>query len=98
MGNLIEEELVALKDVPSLLPRRQDKPISYTTVYRWTRYGLSGTVLESIRIGGSKFTSVEAISRFIRALSACPNECTRPQVDTAAAIRAGEKLKEMGIY
>ncbi|MEQ8763208.1 MAG: DUF1580 domain-containing protein [Planctomycetota bacterium] len=39
------------------------------TVYRWTTRGLQGIVLESVQIGGKRYTSLEAIQRFIERLS-----------------------------
>ena len=41
------------------------KRLSLATLHRWRLNGVRGTRLETILIGGSRFTSAEAIARFI---------------------------------
>lgn len=65
---IADENLFALNEVPGRLPKR----ISLQTVYRWATKGVNGIVLESIRVGGRKFTSSEAIQRFLRASNPVP--------------------------
>jgi hypothetical protein len=61
----------AAKRVPA---RRADKPTSPSTLWRWSSTGClarDGTRvrLETIRIGGSTCTSVEALARFFARLT-----------------------------
>lgn len=44
-------------------------PPHVATVWRWTGHGVSGITLESIKLGGSRYTSREAIERFIQRLN-----------------------------
>lgn len=37
-----------------------------STVIRWSRKGVQGVKLETVLVGGRRFTSLEAIDRFIR--------------------------------
>lgn len=62
---LFGEQLVPLSEVPTLLPRRRNRKVHYQTVYRWTRKGVNGRRLESIKVGRTRFTSIEALKRFI---------------------------------
>jgi hypothetical protein len=70
MAGLPEETLVALADVPRLLPRRRGgKTPHVATAYRWSTRGLRGIVLETIQVGGTRCTSREALARFFIRLS-----------------------------
>ena len=41
------------------------KRLSLATLHRWRLHGVRGTRLETILIGGSRYTSAEAIQRFV---------------------------------
>jgi len=60
------ETLLAIRDVPDRLPRKPSgKRIHISAVYRWMSAGVGGGVrLESIKLGGTTYTSVEALQRF----------------------------------
>jgi len=62
---LLAEDLLRLSEVPRELPGRTD----VSTVWRWAQRGISGVKLETVKIGGKKLTSRQAISRFIEATS-----------------------------
>ena len=71
MIDIIEEKMIAVRDVPRHLPARPNgKRIHVSAVYRWSFRGLRGVVLETIRFGGTLYTSEEALQRFAEALSA----------------------------
>ncbi|MCK6484476.1 MAG: DUF1580 domain-containing protein [Phycisphaerae bacterium] len=64
------ENLVALRDVPRCLPPRPTgKRLHISAVYRWTLRGVRGVRLETVKIGGTTYTSREAIQRFSERLS-----------------------------
>lgn len=63
--DLCKEQLLALRDVPDLLPRRRGKKVNISTVYRWVQNGVRGKTLESMLLGGIRYTSIEAIQRFL---------------------------------
>ncbi len=70
--DLTREEPVPLAQVPKLrcVPRRPGgKTIHLATVHRWATNGIGGVVLETIRCGGTKCTTVAAIQRFFARLS-----------------------------
>jgi hypothetical protein len=59
------EQLVPLPDVPKILPMRGNgKRIHISAVYRWAQRGIRGTRLEVVRVGGTTYTSREALQRF----------------------------------
>jgi hypothetical protein len=57
------EQLIRLKDVPTsdILP---DRKLSRATAYRWALCGIRGVKLETIKAGGARYTSREAVQRF----------------------------------
>jgi hypothetical protein len=63
------ERLVPLSELPNHIPQRNGRKLGISTGYRWTLHGVRGAVLESIQLGGSRFTSVEAIQRFVTELT-----------------------------
>lgn len=67
--DLRKETLVAISDVPDMLPRRRGKKTHYQTVWRWAKNGSRGLVLETIRIGHIRYTSLEALERFLKTRS-----------------------------
>lgn len=65
-----DEDLLSAKQVAELLPpRRLNRRLHVSTVHRWWTYGYRGVRLESIRIGGQRFTSLQALQRFFDRLS-----------------------------
>jgi hypothetical protein len=65
-----DEQLVSLSDAAKLVPaRRGGKRPHVSCIYRWTKVGCKGVVLESIQCGGTRCTSKEALIRFFLRLS-----------------------------
>lgn len=83
------EQLVPLHDVPKILPLRGNgKRIHISAVYRWAQRGVRGTRLEVVRVGGTTYTSREALQRFALPPaqpfeSAKPNAAREQQIDRA---------------
>ena len=66
----IKEKVVTLAEGTRHIPRRRRGKRSHvSTMYRWTTVGCNGVILESIQIGGTRCTSVEALGRFFKALT-----------------------------
>ncbi len=83
------EHLCRLTAVPSALPSRPH----LATVWRWGLHGVRGVKLETLLIGGVRYTSDEAVARFISRLNE-PGAVREPV--NAAAERAGEAPAAMG--
>ena len=60
-ANLASETLIPMNRAGKEFPT----PVSRTALERWIRSGVRGIRLESILIGTRRFTSTEAIARFI---------------------------------
>lgn len=71
MIDLTSETLIPIRDVPDRLPRRPSgKKLHVSAVYRWLQRGVGGVRLESVKVGGTTYTSAEALARFARASTA----------------------------
>ena len=73
--------------------------VSLPTLDRWCGPGVGGVVLETIRIGGTVFTSEEATLRFIARLSeskSTPRTQTTPSRHQAIAA-ADRRLDQAGV-
>ncbi|MGD0896640.1 MAG: DUF1580 domain-containing protein [Thermoguttaceae bacterium] len=63
------ERLFSLADTAKTLPGRP----AISTLHRWRLRGVRGVRLETCLIGGRRFTSREALERFISATTAAAN-------------------------
>lgn len=66
MIDTVTENVVSISAAARLVPGRP----SVRTVWRWTTHGCRGATLETLLIGGRRFTSTEAIARFLHAINA----------------------------
>ena len=69
MINLQIEHVIPLREAPNHLPKREGKKTHLSTLYRWAVTGTGGTRLETIKVGGRRYTSLEALQRFSERLS-----------------------------
>lgn len=86
----LEENLIRINQVPKRLPGRPD----ISTIYRWLNSGK----LESLMIGGRRWTSTEAITRFVTRStngSATPSEVSQRRKQEIE--KAEAKLRTAGI-
>ncbi len=67
--DLNQEQPITLSQVPIHVPRRGGKKVHSSTVYRWATKGARGRMLESVLVGGIRYTTIEAVRRFLSANS-----------------------------
>jgi hypothetical protein len=94
-----DEHLMTLAQAAKLRPSgRNGRPTHVSTVYRWIATGVRGVRLESIRIGGTLYTSREAIQRFADRLTPGPATIQPPSMTTRrrSAEAAGRELDRLG--
>jgi hypothetical protein len=85
--SIADEKLIPLRDAPKHLPPRPNgKRLHISVFYRWISRGVRGVLLESIRIGGTTYTSLQALQRFGVHLSPVPTG-SLPQIQTPFARR-----------
>lgn len=68
--DIASEELISIREVPKRLPKKPGgKHVHISAVYRWMQKGVRGVKLDSVCIGGTRYTSVEALQCFVDRLS-----------------------------
>jgi len=88
MIDLENEALVTLTEAAKLLPKRPH----VSTLWRWWRVGVRGYCLETVVCGGVRYTTREAMTRFIRNLTG-PSAAGRSE-SLNARISRREKQKQ----
>jgi hypothetical protein len=93
------ETIISFSDARSAFPGI-DRRLSLATLHRWRLHGIRGIKLETILIGGLRYTSREAITRFVASQNA--DEAPAAPVITASQRRkqseaARTELEKMGI-
>lgn len=70
MIDLQTETVLTLNEAREHLPRRRNGSRPHpSTMWRWSTAGYRGIVLETVQVGGTRCTSLEAIQRFVERLS-----------------------------
>jgi hypothetical protein len=90
MIDMHNETLLAIAEVSDHVPTHPH----VATVWRWIQKGIRGVRLESVLIGGMRYTSKEALQRFFEGSNASTNgtQSRRTQpVRKQAAIEAAER-------
>lgn len=103
MINISAETLIPLREAPKHLPPRPSgKRVHISVCYRWISRGVRGVHLESIKIGGSTYTSIEALQRFADRLSGAGDQerdglraktSTRQKQIDRASVRLADALR-----
>ncbi len=90
-----------LADTPAHVPRRRGgKKLNKATAFRWAKDGLRGVRLETLRVGGTLCTSVEALQRFFERLSEEEPRATQMRTPAArqnALARVDRELDSLGV-
>jgi hypothetical protein len=102
MINLSTEELLTLAQAARLRPPgRNGRPQHVSTVYRYALKGFRGVRLEVVRLGGSLYTSRQALQRFAERLTATSvhGDPTRQSTTQRRQSRehAAKRLDQVGI-
>ena len=95
MIDIANETIVPIAEAPQHIPGRP----SLATVWRWVLNGTRAGKLESCRIGGRRFTSLESIQRFAQQSTALADAApVRTSRQRERAIEQAEReLEQAGI-
>jgi hypothetical protein len=98
MIDVSTETLLTFAEFAASLPNRPN----ISTVHRWRLRGCRGVKLESIMLGGTRFTSQEAGQRFFNKITAVADGTAQPEARTStqrerAISRAEAELEAAGI-
>lgn len=84
------EKLLTLAECREAFPG--GKRLSLATLHRWRLNGVRGTRLETVLVGGMRYTSREAIARFIERQNA--DESPAPTITPAQRHRQAEAAQK----
>jgi hypothetical protein len=91
--NIYDEQLVPMTHAAKLLPCRPH----VSTLWRWRKIGVKGIRLETIAIGGTRFTSREALQRFADSITAAHRTPEGSSTRRRKIAQANAELDEAGI-
>jgi hypothetical protein len=102
MIDISTEQLLTLPQAARVRPHgRLGRPTHPSTVYRWISRGARGVAgvvkLEGVRLGGSWYTSREALQRFAEALTNGSTETVRGDTPRQRAADVDEELRCLGL-
>jgi hypothetical protein len=90
MFDTIAKRLILISQIPAAsIPGRGDKPVCCRTVEHWCLYGVRGIRLESLKVQGRRYTTMEAWDRFFQAVTAAATKRGRPPLVVGS--RAGPR-------
>jgi len=93
MIDVSTEDLTTLAIATGLVPGRSGRGVAMATIWRWVLRGVRGVRLESILIGGTRYTSRQALARFIAATNAA--SAAPPVVEQSSSQRVAEAEREL---
>jgi hypothetical protein len=84
------EPLITMAEAARFTPsRRAGRRVAVSTVWRWATNGVSGVKLETACMGGSRFTTREALQRFCEDVTAA-----RLGTGSKAQVRSRSKAQQ----
>ena len=93
MINVTQETLIAFRDVPAWTKAHLRNRVHPSTIHRWRLRGARGVKLETLLVGGTRYTSLEALNRFFAATTAAADgeaHAVVPDVPDSRAMREAE--------
>ncbi len=101
MIDLKNETIMSMAEAARRLPPRsaRHRHAHVATLHRWASRGVRGVRLETVRLGGMRVTSVEALQRFAEQVTAADSresQYSGTEIGRGAARAAGE-LSKLGI-
>ncbi len=91
MYHVLQEQSLSPAEAAKIIPGRPHR----NTIQRWMTRGYDGVVLRSFRLGGKRFTTVEAVEEFVAALSAKDTLGRKPV--SSAHSEAEAELDRLGV-
>ena len=99
--NTSEEELLTLTQAARRYRPPDARPLAPSTIWRWQKKGISGVRLETICIGGTRYTSAEKMQLFFDAVTLARSTqgvAQEPNAESGTRSAATKKrLQEAGL-
>ena len=85
------EQPITFNEAANFLPEASRPSLS--TWWRWWRHGVKGVRLETVVVGGRRYTSASAVRRFAAALTATSTDTPEPTCVAAGHNEAEEEVE-----
>ncbi len=87
MIDIINEHMIPFSQIPAWCEKHLGHPVNRSTVHRWRTRGARGSQLETVRVGGRRYTSQEALLRFFDNTTAAADGVSSPQHNAHQRLR-----------
>ena len=64
MIDIVNEQMIPRSKIPAWCEQHLGNQVNRSTVHRWRLRGARGSKLETVLVGGRRYTSLEALLRF----------------------------------
>jgi hypothetical protein len=94
------DEVIPLSQVPDLpfIPgRRRGRKLHPATVFRWAQHGVRGVKLATLQYGGTKVTTLTALTDFFSRLSGLQSQCQPLATKPSSQNEIETQLDEAGL-
>jgi Protein of unknown function (DUF1580) len=92
------EQVLPFAQVARRLPSiRGGRAVNPATIWRWAAHGVRGTKLETVKIGGTTCTSLEALRRFFARLDDKSDSFVPTPTRDVRAEQVSAELEAIGI-
>ena len=79
MIDIVNEQLIPFSKIPAWCEKHIGKRICRSTVHRWRLRGARGNKLETVLVGGRRYSSQEALLRFFDNTTTAEDGPSSPQ-------------------
>lgn len=98
MIDITLERVVSFKSACEVLPpRRKGKKPTVNCLNRWATVGFQGEILDSLQVGSTRCTSIEALTDFFARIARKRDKSRMSNAPPHRAKTAGAKLDALGI-
>jgi Protein of unknown function (DUF1580) len=80
-----------------MIPGRNGRPVALSTIWRWTLSGRRGHRLQSVRVGGARYTTASWFEAFVVATNANTECQTSTSIAQAGIARQQEVERQLDI-
>ena len=79
MIDIVNEQMIPLSKIPAWCEKQLGNRVHPSTVHRWRLRGARGSKLETVLVGGRRYTSQEALLRFFDHTTMAEDGVSSPQ-------------------
>ena len=79
MIDIVKEQMIPFSKIPAWCDKHIGNRVNRSTIHRWRIRGARGNKLETVLIGGRRYTSQEALLRFFDNTTAAEDGAGSPQ-------------------